>query len=113
MRGRDEASAPSQGDRIAYVIIKAAKGSKGYEKSEDPLYVLENNLPVDFNHYLEKQLKKPLLRIFEAILPTPEATLFAGDHTRQVYIPKVNSFGLGKFAVVKKTCLGCKNVLKD
>lgn len=48
MRGRDEASAPSQGDRIAYVIIKAAKGSKGYEKSEDPLFVLENNLPVDF-----------------------------------------------------------------
>ena len=48
MRGRDEASAPTQGDRIAYVIIKAAKGSKGYEKSEDPLFVLENNLPVDF-----------------------------------------------------------------
>jgi len=48
-------------------MIKAAKGSKGYEKSEDPLYVLEHNLPIDFNFYLENQLKKPLLRLFEPI----------------------------------------------
>ena len=40
MRLRDEASAPNVGDRVAYVMIKAAKGSKGYEKSEDPLYAL-------------------------------------------------------------------------
>jgi len=40
MRKRDEASAPSVGDRVAFVMIKAAKGSKGYEKSEDPLFVL-------------------------------------------------------------------------
>lgn len=38
--------------------------------------------------------------------------LFQGEHTRSVYIPKMaTSSGLGKFAVVKKTCLGCKNVL--
>lgn len=53
MKKRDEASAPSQGDRVAFVMIKGAKGMKGYEKSEDPLYVLENNLPLDYNHYLE------------------------------------------------------------
>jgi len=40
MRDRDEASAPTVGDRVAYVMIKGLKGSKGYEKSEDPLYVL-------------------------------------------------------------------------
>lgn len=40
MKERDEASAPSVGDRVAYVMIKAAKGSKNFEKSEDPLYVL-------------------------------------------------------------------------
>ena len=40
MRKRDEATAPTVGDRVAYVMIKGAKGSKGYEKSEDPLYVL-------------------------------------------------------------------------
>lgn len=40
MKSRDEASAPTVGDRVAYVMIKGLKGSKGYEKSEDPLYVL-------------------------------------------------------------------------
>lgn len=43
-------------------------GARAYEKAEDPLFVLENNLPVDTRHYLENQLSKPLLRIFEPIL---------------------------------------------
>jgi DNA polymerase delta subunit 1 len=57
MMKRDAASAPSVGDRVAFVMIKGAKGAKGFEKSEDPLFVLENNLPLDYNHYLEHQLK--------------------------------------------------------
>jgi DNA polymerase delta subunit 1 len=48
MRERDEASAPTVGDRVAYVMVKAVKGSKNYEKSEDPLYVLQNNIPIDY-----------------------------------------------------------------
>jgi len=39
-----------------------------YEKAEDPLWVLEKNLPIDTKYYLENQLSKPLLRIFEPIL---------------------------------------------
>ena len=31
-------------DRVAYVIIKGIKGAAAYEKFEDPLYVLENNI---------------------------------------------------------------------
>jgi len=92
-------------------MIKGAKGSKGYEKSEDPLYVLHNNLPIDYQYYLDHQLKQPLIRIFEPILPNAEAALFSGEHTRSIYVPKVANTGLAKFAVVKKTCLGCKNVL--
>lgn len=61
-------SAPALGDRVAYVIIKGIKGAAAYEKSEDPLYVLENNIPIDTKYYLENQLSKPLLRIFEPIL---------------------------------------------
>jgi len=30
----------SVGDRIPYVIVKAAKNAKGWEKSEDPIYAL-------------------------------------------------------------------------
>lgn len=43
-------------------------GAAAYEKSEDPLYVLENNIPIDTKYYLENQLSKPLMRIFEPIL---------------------------------------------
>lgn len=67
MKKRDEASAPTVGDRVQYVMIKGLKDSKGFEKSEDPLYVLQNNLPIDYKWYLEKQIKEPLLRIFEPI----------------------------------------------
>lgn len=68
MRARDAHSAPNIGDRVPYVIIKSTKGAKAYEKAEDPLYVLENNLPLDYQYYLENQLQKPLTRIFEPIM---------------------------------------------
>ncbi|XP_022843292.1 DNA polymerase delta catalytic subunit [Olea europaea var. sylvestris] len=68
MRKRDAATAPNVGDRVPYVIIKAAKGAKAYERSEDPIYVLEHNIPIDPHYYLENQISKPLLRIFEPIL---------------------------------------------
>lgn len=35
---------------------------------QDPIYVLENNIPIDTKYYLENQLSKPLIRIFEPIL---------------------------------------------
>lgn len=45
-----------------------ATDARAYEKAEDPLYVLENNVPIDTRHYLENQLSKPLMRIFEPIM---------------------------------------------
>ncbi len=40
---------------------------------QDPIYVLENNIPIDTQYYLENQLSKPLLRIFEPILGEKKA----------------------------------------
>ena len=68
MKQRDAGSAPALGDRVAYVIIKGIKGAAAYEKSEDPIYVLENNIPIDTKYYLDNQLANPLMRIFEPIL---------------------------------------------
>ena len=50
-------------------------GSAAYEKSEDPLYVLENNIPIDTKYYLDNQLSKPLMRIFEPILGEKASSL--------------------------------------
>lgn len=48
-------------------MIQGLKGSKAYQKSEDPIYVLNNNLPIDFKYYIENQIKLPLIRLFEPI----------------------------------------------
>ena len=55
MKKRDAGSAPTLGDRVAYVIIKGATGAKNYEKSEDPIYVLEHSVPIDTKYYLDSQ----------------------------------------------------------
>uniref|UniRef100_A0A0D9XPV7 DNA polymerase n=1 Tax=Leersia perrieri TaxID=77586 RepID=A0A0D9XPV7_9ORYZ len=111
MRKRDPATAPTVGDRVPYVIIKAAKGAKAYEKSEDPIYVLDNNIPIDPQYYLENQISKPLLRIFEPILKNASKELLHGSHTRAVSISTPSNSGIMKFAKKQLTCLGCKAVI--
>ncbi|TIC02451.1 ARM repeat-containing protein [Wallemia mellicola] len=108
MRKRDAGSAPALGDRVAYVIVKGSKGAAAYERSEDPLFVLENNVPIDTKYYLENQLSKPLLRIFEPILGEKSQSLLTGDHTRTITVATPSIGGLMKFAVKTVTCLGCK-----
>ncbi|WMV52566.1 hypothetical protein MTR67_045951 [Solanum verrucosum] len=108
---RDAATAPSIGDRVPYVIIKAAKGAKAYEKSEDPIYVLENNIPIDPQYYLENQISKPLLRIFEPILKNASKELLHGDHTRSIAVPTPSNSGIMRFAKKQLTCIGCKTPL--
>lgn len=114
MKKRDPGSAPNVGDRVAYVIIQAGKGAPAYEKSEDPVYVLDNNLPIDTEYYLTNQLSNPLLRIFEPIIPNPQ-TLLTGDHTRIVCkpTPTMKSGGIMMFAVKTEKCLGCKALLNE
>ena len=104
MRARDPATAPVVGDRIPYVIVKAAKGVKAYEKSEDPIFALENNLPIDCQHYLEHYLAKPLLRLFDPIMKNAERELLQGDHTRSISQPTPTAAGGGimRFAKARR-----------
>jgi DNA polymerase delta subunit 1 len=112
MKKRDAGSAPALGDRVAYVIIKGAAGSKNFEKSEDPIYVLEHNIPIDTKYYLDNQLAKPLGRIFEPILGEKKASqLLTGAHTRTISIAAPTNSGLMKFAKKTATCMGCKKPL--
>jgi len=112
MKKRDPATAPAVGDRVPYVIIKAAKGTKAYEKAEDPIYALRNNLPIDCQHYLDHHLALPLMRLFEPILKNPKE-LLTGAHTRSISVttPSVAAGGIMKFAQKRLTCLGCRSPL--
>ena len=112
MRKRDERSAPALGDRVAYVITKGAAGAKNFERSEDPIFVLENNIPIDTRYYLDNQLAKPLGRIFEPILGEVKAgRLLTGEHTRAVAIAAPVAGGLMGWTKKTETCLGCKKPL--
>lgn len=111
MKKRDAGSAPTLGDRVAYVVIKTAS-TKAYEKSEDPLYVLEHNLPIDTKYYLENQLSNPLIRIFEPILGEKRSKeLLNGAHTRTVTVAAPTTGGLMRFVKKVETCKGCKTAL--
>lgn len=112
MKKRDANSAPALGDRVAYVIVKGSGGAKNYEKSEDPIFALENNITIDTKYYLDNQLAKPLGRIFEPILGASKAAqLLTGEHTRSISIAAPTMGGLMKFAKKTQTCMGCKKPL--
>ena len=113
MHKRDAGSAPALGDRVAYVIVKGGPSAKNYDKSEDPIYVLEHNLPIDTKYYLENQLSNPLSRIFEPILGEKKVQqLLTGAHTRTISVAAPTTGGLMKFAVKTELCKGCKRPLK-
>lgn len=99
------------GDRIPFVIIAKGHKAKQYEKSEDPQIAFDQNLPLDYEYYLEKQIKPPVERIFDAILDSK--TIFEGVHTRKQVSQKIGTEkGIGMFfKKVERFCLQCKKGL--
>lgn len=114
MRQRDPANAPSIGDRVPYVMIKGDDKRPAYERGEDPLIAMKERLCIDYNHYIEHQLKKPYGRIFKAIMKDPK-DLFRGDHMLHKHIPVSanRTTGIGQFARIAETCMGCRVALPD
>lgn len=114
MRKRDAGTAPKLGDRVPYVLCCAAKNTPAYMKAEDPIYVLENSIPIDFNYYMENQLSKPLLRIFEPILgEKAESLLLKGEHTRTKAMVTSKVGALAAFTTKKEKCIGCKSIMPN
>ncbi|CAH8509462.1 unnamed protein product [Schistosoma turkestanicum] len=114
MRKRDPGSAPNLGDRVPYVITAVGgKNTAAYAKAEDPLYVLEHNIPIDTKYYLENQLANPLLRIFEPILGELKAKsiLLNGEHTRVKSVVHSTVGQLSAFTKVRASCIGCRTIL--
>lgn len=73
---RDPSSAPGVGDRVGFVIVKGLQLLS--KRSEDPNYVKEHNLQVDYNYYIENQLLPPLERVFEVLHISKSQLLGAG-----------------------------------
>lgn len=95
------------GERVPYIIVKGDKKMLAYEKSEDPVYVLENNLPIDTEYYIEQQLSKPVHRLFEPIMDNV-SSLFHGEHTKFINHSVPISGPLNAFLRPVEECVGCR-----
>lgn len=141
---RDAASAPAVGDRVSYVITQGLRkerksGGKGWgaisisERAEDPLFVMNNDVPLDALWYIENQLMGPCIRLFQVPLCVTEEEkkqlkdpeyyekhpketvaykkLFVGDHMlrRVTTIRKAEPGKLTAFVARIPQCLVCHN----
>jgi DNA polymerase delta subunit 1 len=66
MRQRAPGSEPHQGDRVSFVIAKGP--GKMCEKAEDPGWVREKNIALDYHYYFTNQFKKPVQDLLEPIV---------------------------------------------
>jgi len=69
---RDPNNAPKSNDRIPYIFIDIPSSKKmaQYHKVEDPVYALENKLPLDAEYYINF-CKNPLCEILELFMKNP------------------------------------------
>ena len=66
IRARAPGSEPQQGDRVPFVIVKGP--GKMYEKAEDPVWVRDHKVPLDYQYYFTNQFKKPVQDLLEPLV---------------------------------------------
>ena len=77
MRARAPGSEPQQGDRVPFLIVTGP--GKLFEKAEDPGWVREKSLPVDYQYYFTNQFKKPVVDLLEPLVgDRAEHVIFGG-----------------------------------
>jgi DNA polymerase delta subunit 1 len=111
MAKREPMTAPAVGDRIPYVMV--GEGVKGgvAELAEDPIYTMENEIPINIEYYIKNQLQKPLMRLFGPIIGEKQTNaIFGGDHTlkRVKATPKKKAGGILGFVTMMKVCKECR-----
>ena len=42
---------------------------------ENPKYIVENNLKIDYKYYLEHQIENPVTQIFELVMKDPKSLI--------------------------------------
>jgi DNA polymerase delta subunit 1 len=77
MRERQPGSEPQSGDRVPYVLVKTEDPkAKAFEKSEDPKYVSENNVPIDYEYYFMNKFINPVCDLLEPLFEDPKEEIF-------------------------------------
>jgi DNA polymerase delta subunit 1 len=66
IKERAPGSEPQQGDRVSFVIVKG--DGRMFEKAEDPAWVKEKSVPIDYQYYFNNQFKKPIQDLLEPLV---------------------------------------------
>jgi DNA polymerase elongation subunit (family B) len=73
IKRRDPGNSPESNDRVPYVyVIPKKKVTLQGDRVEDPKYVLENKLDLDYLFYITNQIMKPSIQFLELIAHNPE-----------------------------------------
>ena len=88
MRARQPGSEPRSGDRVPYLLIKTDNPrAKAFEKSEDPKFVEEHNLPIDYSYYFINKFLNPVCDLLEPLFENPKLEIF-GELLERAKPPK-------------------------
>ena len=78
IRKRAPGSEPQSGDRVQFVITKTFDPNhKQFEKAEDPKWVIEKDIPLDYDYYFTNKFMNPISDLLEPLIPNPQETLFS------------------------------------
>lgn len=100
---RSPGEGPAIGSRVPYVIVNNGE-KKNAHRAEDPLYALENKIPIDREYYIRKQIEGPLERILTHF-GINMVNLLASTKIKQ---SAASGGALSKFFKVKIPCWYCK-----
>lgn len=79
MRLRKPGSEPQSGDRVPYLLtVTNNPNAKAFEKSEDPAYVEEHGVPVDYRYYFMNKFLNPVCDLLEPLFENTKQEIF-GD----------------------------------
>ena len=92
MRERKPGSEPQSGDRVPYLLTKTDDpNAKAFEKSEDPKYVEEHNIPVDYQYYFENKFLNPVCDLLDPLFENTKQEIFG--EIIEHYKPKKKKLG--------------------
>jgi DNA polymerase delta subunit 1 len=89
IRARAPGSEPQNGDRVAFLVTKGP--GLLCDKAEDPSWVAEHKVPIDYVYYFDHQMAKPVCDLLEPLVgANPFQTIFKS--VDYLTIPHITSF---------------------
>ena len=105
MDARNPGSGPRPGERVQYVFVVNKKAKKQVDRAEDPGYVTQHRLPLDYSYYLEHQYINPVFSLleltFDSGVKDPKKKIF-GDIINRARNALNNQRGIAAFLTKMK-----------